>query len=133
MSNISIGKVIYNILSNDKDLKIKLKDKIFPLVSEAETTFPFLIYRRKSILQHNTKDKLYSESADVEIIIASEKYNESVVLAEMVKEVLEKYKGINNSIDVDKIEVIDAYEEFANDAYLQNLVIKINTNKYGSN
>ena len=121
MGTISIGKVINSILSQIEPIK----NKVFPIVSPSETTFPFLVYRRKGFEELSTKDKLYAESTLVELIIITDKYEESIELAELVRSTLENEKGIINNINVDKIEVIDAFEDFTENAYLQNLTIKI--------
>ncbi len=97
--SLQIGKAIYDILHSNADIVAKLQDKIFPLISEQNTTFPFIVYRRTGIIPAYTKDRYsVNDSVTVEIIVASEKYNESVEIADLVRLALEGKKGIYSNI-----------------------------------
>ncbi|WP_019539802.1 DUF3168 domain-containing protein [Proteiniphilum acetatigenes] len=53
---IQIGKTIYNLLSSDTDVTDVVDDKIYPLVADINTTFPFIVYRKNSYNPDYTKD-----------------------------------------------------------------------------
>ena len=129
MSTLQIGKAIYKILSDDDVLKNKVNNKIYPLIANENTTFPFIVYRRSGISESETKDKLYAEYVDVELNIVTDRYEESIEIAEMGKSILEKTRGTVEEIDIRKISVTDAEEDYSNDAFIQKLTLKINTNK----
>lgn len=83
MSCISIGKAIKALLVDGLS-KTSIKNKIYPLIANETTTFPFIVYRRSSIIPESNKD--YSnDSAYIQIMIAANNYAESVELAEQVR------------------------------------------------
>lgn len=49
MTGLSIGKVVYSILSSDNSLREIISNKIYPLIADEGTTFPFIIYSRIGI------------------------------------------------------------------------------------
>lgn len=49
MTGLSIGKVVYNILSSDKSFKEAIGNRIYPLIADEGTIFPFVIYSRIGI------------------------------------------------------------------------------------
>lgn len=55
MSCISIGKAIKSLLV-DGLKETDVKSKIYPLIADEGTTFPFIIYRRNSITPESDKD-----------------------------------------------------------------------------
>lgn len=44
--SLQIGKAIYHLLSKDSRIKEKVGSKIYPLIVEESTTFPFIVYKR---------------------------------------------------------------------------------------
>lgn len=44
--SLQVGKAIYNILSNDAKVIDGVGHKIYPLIADTGTTFPFIVYRR---------------------------------------------------------------------------------------
>ena len=123
---IEVGKVIYNILSNDSDVKSLVGTKIFPLVAESNTTFPFITYKRNSLTPTNSKDRFICNAESyVEVNVCDTNYNKSIDLAEKVISALEGKKGTYNNIDVQNIEFDNSSEEFNEDTYIQNITFKI--------
>ena len=53
MKNFKIGSEIRDILSSA--LGDNVKKKIFPLVAPANTTFPFIVYRRSGYTPNSNK------------------------------------------------------------------------------
>ena len=123
MSCISIGKAIKSLLVAGLS-KTNIKNKIYPLIADETTTFPFIIYRRSSITPESDKD--YSnDSAHIQIMIAANNYAESVELAEQVRTSLVHKKGIIQTIPVEDISLVDGSEEFIDNTFVQNLIFKI--------
>lgn len=123
MSSISIGKAIKTLLVSGLG-KTNIKNKIYPLIADETTTFPFIVYRRSSITPELDKD--YSnDSANIQIMIAANNYAESVELAEKVRTSLVHKRGIIQTIPVEDITLVDGSEEFIDNTFVQNLIFKI--------
>lgn len=126
MSCISIGKAIKSLLVAGLS-KTSIKNKIYPLIADETTTFPFIVYRRSSIIPESDKD--YSnDSAHIQIMIAANNYAESVELAEQVRTSLVHKKGIIQTIPIEDISLVDGSEEFIDNTFVQNLIFKITIN-----
>lgn len=120
--SLQVGKVIYNILSGDANIVDRVESKIYPLVADIDTTFPFIVYRRTKVVPAESKDRqTYDKDIYVEIIVASDKYEEGVEIADLVRSTLQK----GNYKDIREIRLSDADEEYKEDVFLQNLTFKI--------
>lgn len=123
---LEVGKVIYSLLANDEKVTNLVHKKIYPLIADSDTTFPFIIYKRNSISILTSKDRLINkEEATIEIAIASDKYNESVNVATAVIKALHNKKGDISNINVKKIELLQADEDYIDDTFIQKLFFKI--------
>lgn len=126
MKSLEIGAIICELLLSNEELKAKINGNVTPLVANAGTIFPFIVYRRASVEVETTKDlKNYSEDAQVEIIVAAENYQSSIDIVKLVHHSLEKKKGSFGGIIIKEIKVTDASEEYRDDAYVQTLKINI--------
>ena len=117
MKNFQIGKEINRLLKNNV---LGLGDKVFPLVANPNTTFPFLVYRRIGFQPRSNKDYL-GEMITIEINIASEKYEESVDIANRVADILQ---GQQTDL-IEDIQMVQVYEMYLQDTYIQNLQFRI--------
>lgn len=118
MSGLQIGKAIKTILSGI--------DKVYPLVADVGTTYPFVVYRRSGLYPSTTKDRYsYREMATIEVIVAAANYPDSITLAEQVKGKLEHTRGKFNDINVGDILLINADEDYIEDAFVQKLTFQI--------
>lgn len=120
MKNFKIGKELANILLADEEVKRSLDNKVFPLVANAGTSFPFLVYRRSGYRTDGNKD-YGNEIVSVEIAVLAQKYEESVNVADVVADAL---NGKNTEI-IDDIKIVNIYEDFAEDTYIQKMSIDI--------
>ena len=123
MSCISIGKAIKSLLVSGLS-KTDVKNKIYPLIADEGTTFPFIIYRRNSVTPESDKDYT-NDSAYIQIMIAANNYAESVDLAEKVRTSLIHKNGTIQTIPVEDITLEDGSEEFIDNTFVQNLIFKI--------
>lgn len=97
--SLQVGKAIYEILHGNSEIVSKVNDKIFPLIADENTTFPFIVYKRTSISPAYTKDRFsVNDTATVEIFIASDKYYETVEIADSVRTALVGKQGSFSSI-----------------------------------
>ena len=122
-TSLKIGKVIHDELSDVIN--------IFPIVAPQNSTYPFAVYKRTSLQIANTKDIFnISETADIEIVIISNTYSESIEKAQNVKMYLERLNGkystvMNEYITIQDIALIDSSEDYNGEAYLQILTFRI--------
>lgn len=128
MTTLQIGKVIKNLLLSNEQLVNYIGDKVYPLIADNSTTYPFIIYRRSSIEKSSTKDDA-DESVNVEIYIVADKYDESISIAELVRKSVEHRKGTFEDLYIDDIIISDASESYEGDAFVQYLTITIKTQK----
>ena len=120
MDSLNIGKAIYTILQTSIDID----KKIYPLIADEGTTFPFIIYKRTGLTPESTKDNT-NENVSVEINIASSNYSESIDLAIKVRKALEHKKGTYSDIAIEDIFIDDATEDYIEDTFIQTLTFKI--------
>ena len=74
MNGLQIGKAIKTILEGI--------ERVYPLVADEGTSYPFVVYRRSGLTPASTKDRYsFNEIATVEVIVASNSYPESISVA----------------------------------------------------
>ena len=117
MTSIEIGKKVYQILKINDELVNIVGDKIYPLVAESDTSYPFVVFKRTGITPEYTKDWLTMESVSVEIVCASDKYFQSVDMANIIREEMDGLRG--GEILETKVDYIT--EDFIDDAYIQRI------------
>lgn len=114
---ISVNKYIYSILSQDNEIKRLVGNKIYPLIAEESTTFPFIIFKRNNIVTEYCKDGKVIDRVDFSIAIAANNYAESIAIAERCRELLElKRNDYFNLIHFNSI-----YEDYVDDTFIQEL------------
>ena len=129
-TSLNIGKVIKDILYQDETLNNLVKNQVFPLIAEENTTFPFIVYRRNSIRKASTKDYVNDEIASVDVVVASDKYSQSVEIAERVRFVLERGEYEGENFSVDNITLSNASEQYMPNTYIQTLTFEIEINNF---
>lgn len=118
MKNFEIGKELRQILI---DANIEgIDNKIFPLIANPDTTFPFLVYRRTSYQSARTKD-IDDEIVSVDIVICALKYEESVNIAKQVAEALNR----KETTLIDDILISNIYEDYIEDTFVQHISVDI--------
>ena len=129
-TSINIGKVVKDILYQDETLNTLVKSQVFPLIAEENTTFPFIVYRRNSIRKASTKDYVNDEIASVDVVIATDKYAQSVEIAERVRFVLERGEYEGENFSVDNISLSNASEQYMQNTYIQTLTFDVEINNF---
>jgi len=112
-----IGKVIYNILSNDSDVNTAVSGSIFPITAPQTTALPFIVYRTISNDAIDDKDGVSGfEYRHVQLDIFAEDYADADDIAEKVRAALDGFEGTNSGVNVGYIRLDDqgdAYDEQA--------------------
>ena len=121
MTTIQIGKVINALLNADRSLSEMIGNRVFPIVSKEGTQYPFVVYRRNSVTSTYCKDGLASETASVDIVIASNTYTNSIEVADRVRAAIDKRACVFQDTTVSNIEMTTAEEDFVDDTYIQTL------------
>ena len=112
-TTVKIGEVIYKLLKPFK--------RVYAVIADEGTKFPFIIYKRTSGYSQSDKDGIYSATATIEIMIASKNYDESVDIADKVIKTMESAKGKVADFDIWKIRMIDSRESFIEESFIQEL------------
>lgn len=127
MSTISFAKAINKLLSVD-NIKSVVNNKVYPLIAPLNTNFPYIVFQRTST-PYNSKDNVYQDNVNIEIIAVSDNYDKSVALAELIRNELEGKRNITvEEFRISSIKLIDSSESYSNDAYLQSLTFNFRIN-----
>lgn len=117
MSGLSVNKYIYNILINDEIIKGIVDKKIYPLVAEESTSFPFVIFRKNNVNTEYSKDGSVRDSVSFSVTAIAVDYITTVDIAERVRELLEcKRNDYFSRITLDSVT-----EDYVDSAYIQEL------------
>lgn len=122
MNSFNIGKAVCNILL--KELADKVNDRIYPLIADETTEFPFIVYQRSGFNPQNTKDNS-DENVIIDLVIAAESYAESIDIAIRVREALEHKRGTFSNIYIEDIIIEDASEDYIDNTFLQSITIRV--------
>ena len=120
MKNFKIGSEIRNVILSSAAVKNAVDTKVFPLIANAGTTFPFIVYRRSSYSPKSDKDVL-NETVYIEIAIICNNYEQSVSIANDVADVLLAYE----SDTIEEIKVSNISEEFISNSFVQKVNLQI--------
>lgn len=125
-NTLKIGKYIRQFLIEDERYnKIVGQSKTFPLIANAETSFPFVVYQRTSAKVNYTKDGRYQNILAVEITIICDNYPESIDLLCLVRDILEGKRYRDEDIWIRDIKVDEVSEDFNEDTFIQRISFDI--------
>lgn len=125
-NTLKIGKYIRQFLIEDERYnKIVGQSKTFPLIANAETSFPFVVYQRTSAKVNYTKDGRYQNILAVEITIICDNYPESIDLLCLVRNILEGKRYKDEDIWIRDIKVDEVSEDFNEDTFIQRISFDI--------
>lgn len=117
-----IGEIIATSLESDNSITSKVGRRIFPIVAPDETKFPFIVYTRANAYSSiYSKDGFLGDKASFQISIASDKYTESVQIANDVRKNLENKYISSGDLKIDEIRLVSSAESFSDDTYIQTL------------
>lgn len=125
VNSILIGKTIYKLLTESDELKEYVGNKIYPLVADENVSFPFVIYYRTNIKNLTNKDGYYEDEVSFSVIVVSNKYLESLEIANIIRSIFEKRQLTE---DIYNVTVEDIDEDFRENAYIQQLYFNCKMN-----
>lgn len=125
-NTLKIGKYIRQFLVEDERYnKMVGQSKTFPLIANAETSFPFVVYQRTSAKVNYTKDGRYQNILTVEITIICDNYPESIDLLCLVRNILEGKRYKDEEIWIRDIRVDEVSEDFNEGTFIQRISFDI--------
>ena len=121
-NSILIGRTIYDKIMEDEELQSYVNGRVFPLIAEQTTSFPFIIYWRTSIQSSNyTKDGFNEDSVEFSVVAVSENYTQSLLIANRIRKVLEVRKISGEDILVTDVKMVGIDETWNDNSYIQTL------------
>jgi hypothetical protein len=122
IDSLKVGKIVYSKIGS------LVNNRCYPLIAENGTTYPFIIYQRDSLDSMFCKDGVYEDEVNVSVRVVTDTYNAGIDLAQSVREAM----TFNNYTIEDggtyTSLMVQADEEFSNDAYIQTLIFRITIN-----
>lgn len=128
-SLIDLGKYIYSVLSTDDTLHASLGTKIYPLVADNDTKFPFVVYKRLSLESNGCKDGYYQDIAEYQITVITDKYAPGLEIAQRIRFLLER-QDVSYGEDITIDSVLSFATEDYNDGFVQTLHFRFTVKKY---
>ena len=126
-NSILVSKYIRRFLVENEEVQGLIDvNKIFPLIANADTTFPFIVFQRSNLMPIYTKDILTENQITMVIIVVSNDYIQSLDLANAVRHALEGNIYRDNDIVISAMKMESITEETLEDAYIQRMVFTFN-------
>lgn len=119
-SVIGIGAEIYALLTASEKLTAIVGEKIYPMIADEGTTFPFVVYQRSGTTAAGDKDGS-EERVTVAVTIAADNYRASVEAATAALDALQNH----TTAHIEDICLDSAAEAWYNDTFLQTLNISL--------
>lgn len=121
-NTILIGKYIRKFISENDEVKSVIsQSNIFPLIANADTTFPFVVYGRSMLRPIYTKDILTENEVEIVVYVVSNDYIESLEVANAIRHSIEGYRYKDNDIEIDTMKLVSITEKTSEDAYIQEM------------
>lgn len=121
MNILYFNTAIYSILNTNEEIKKMVGNNIYPVVAPINTKNPYIVFKRQINTQNDNKDSRYS-IVSIEINVYSNNYQQSIQLAELVKNTLED--TYNKEVEGYKIKYIVSTsidEDYNEDYYSQTM------------
>lgn len=125
-NSLLIGKKIKTILSSNSELNSKVNGQIYPLLANQSTKYPFIVYSRDSVTADYCKDGNFQDNVGVTIITVSDNYEESVDIANLVRESFELLTFKDDDIYIAESYLVSVTESTQEDAYIQRINFNLN-------
>lgn len=128
IDTLNIGKYIRSVLTADNELAKYIEKKVYPLVADNDVKYPFIVYKRLSLMSNSGKDGYYEDDVTIEITIVSDKYSSGIQVANIVRSILERREIRLDNMTIYDGTLVLATEEYANNAYIQKMQFSFKIN-----
>lgn len=123
-NSLLVGKHIYKILSENEKLNGYVGNKIFPIVAEEGTKYPFIIFSKTGINSSTSKDGLIKDYVTIDIHIVTINYLEGCTIANEVRNLLDCSIYNDDELKITHIRLQNVAEAFQENAYVQTLTFE---------
>lgn len=121
MNILYFNTAIYSILNTNQEIKKIVGNNIYPVVAPLNTKNPYIVFRRQINIQNDNKDSRYS-IVTIELNVYSNNYQQSIQLAELVKNTLEDiYNKEVEGFQIKYIVSTSIDEDYNEDYYSQTM------------
>lgn len=130
IQSILVPKIVYQALLNNEELNKYIDKRIFPLVAELGTAFPYVAFSKTYITPTYTKDYYTEDTVGIEIVVASTDYLESLEIANIVRSIFECKKLKTSDLNISQIKfsnIVEGYDDAAN-AFVQRITFEFKVN-----
>lgn len=129
-NTILIWKYLLPVLKANEDLAKYVDEKyIYPLAALEGTPFPYIIYRRESLVPQYTKQLPYvggwTNNIQISLSVYSDNYDEAAYIANLIRDILENYNIENEDIKIYPLELINANESHSENGFEQRLTFSV--------
>lgn len=121
MNILYFNTAVYKILLGNEEIKKVVGNNIYPVVAPISTKNPYVVFKRQINTQNDNKDSRYS-MVSIELNVYSNNYQQSIQIAELVKNTLENV--YNKEVEGFKIKYIVSTsidEDYNEDYYSQTM------------
>ena len=122
IDSLKVGKIVYSKIGS------LVSNRCYPLIAENGTTYPFIVYQRDSLDSMFCKDGVYEDEVNVSVKVVTDTYNAGIDLAQSVREAMTFNNYTSEEGGTYTSLMVQADEEFNNDAYIQTLIFRITIN-----
>lgn len=123
MSGISVTKDIRKKLLENPNITKELDNKIFPIIADDGTTFPFVLIKKNGISVNYSKCGIANDVVTVTIEVVDPNYSKAIKIAEEIRKTIErkKFENVANCI------LTNVTEEYISDTYIVAMYMAITT------
>lgn len=122
-SSLSAGSLIRAMLLSTPEVSQRV-NKIFPVTLD-EAKLPYISYRRAGMETVPVSGRKSADAIDFEVAIFTAEYAEGIDLAEAIRHALDGKEASYDGLTMRSCTLIDSVEDWANDAYIQQLKFRI--------
>lgn len=124
MTGLSLLKNIRTQLLLNEKLKTLIDTKVFPVVAENGTTFPFVLLKKSGINGVYSKSGIHQDYVVLTVEVVDNNYSKCVEIAEEIRKTIEG-KRFENIIDV---QLTNGNDNFVADTYVVQMIFNVRTN-----
>jgi hypothetical protein len=125
IESLKIGKYIF-----DRIKTITGYDS-YPCIADNDVKFPYIVYNRNGLSTQLNKDGYVEDSISFEISIYSDKYAQSIIVADAVRSALEVMSSTSDDVlQIDNSVITNSNEQFIDNTFVQNIQWSADVTRY---
>ena len=103
----------------------------YPCIASNDVKFPYIVYNRNGLSTQLNKDGYVEDSISFEISIYSDKYEQSIIVADAVRGALEVMSTTSDDIlQIDNSVITNSNEQFIDNTFVQNIQWSADVTRY---